>query len=287
MNVVQSTENLISRVKRTAPFGKFERFTAGFCMAIPFYLLVTDEAYANRDLWMLFVPILITLLPLTIPRLVSAIEDHKNYGMAITIGGGIVLFLLYLLFTDVFGLQSRESISAYVTMENSYIFGMLLAIAAMLFIASGVVYWNKKESFREGAWRSILNVALGVLLLGVIIFPVDKMYEAHMFFALTFFLGCGVASIRREAKPPKRIQHRIFDFIPVAVMGFAMVVAFCHDLDLIGESWFSYINLFGAESIALWITGIDFILVSLKREMDPGGNDPVTADSTLSADYLA
>ena len=267
MNFVQSSDNDIVRMDRSVPFGKFERFTAGFCMAIPFYLLVTDEVYTNRDLWMLAVPMLITLLPLSIPRLISGIDDHKNYGMAITLGGGVILYLLYLLFTEVFRLDSRESISAYVMMDNSYIFGMLLAIAAMLFIASGVVYWNRKEAFREGSWRSILNILLGVLLFGVIIFPVHKVYGVHMFFALAFFFGCGVASIRRETRPEKRVQHRFFDFVPVAVMSFAMAVALGHDLDVVSESWFSYINLFGAESIALWITGIDFILVSLKREM--------------------
>lgn len=267
MNLLQVSENVVMRVNRSVPFGKFERFTAGFCMAIPFYLLVTDEVYSNLDLWMLAVPLLITLMPLSIPRIVSGIEDHKNYGMAITLGGGVLLYLLYLLFTEVFRLESRESISAYVMMDNPHIFGMLLAIAAMLFIANGVVYWNRKESFPEGSWRSILNIVLGVLLFGVIIFPVNQVYKLHMSIALAFFFGCGVASVRREVRPEKRVQHRFFDFVPVAVMGFTMAVALGHDFDLISESWFSYISLFGAESIALWITGIDFILVSLKREL--------------------
>jgi hypothetical protein len=57
----------------------------------------------------------------------------------------------------------------------------------------------------------------------------------------------------------------------VLVMGFAMFshfavahewfnCAFCHRP-------FNLFNLFGAESIALWIVGLDFILVSLKRQL--------------------
>ena len=37
----------------------------------------------------------------------------------------------------------RESISNYVYMPQSYIYGLLLAVAAMLFIVNGVIYLKK------------------------------------------------------------------------------------------------------------------------------------------------
>jgi hypothetical protein len=263
------TENVVAKVSNKAPFGKFERITAGFCMAIPFYLIVADQGNAA---WMLVFPILITLLPLIIPTLVRSVKDSKNHGLVITLTGGALLFGLYILFTNGLGLQAKPSISAYVNMEDAYIFGMLLAIASMLFMASGAVFYEKKEraDFLEGGWRSLINVLQGLLLLGVIIFPCDEKYTTHMVFAITFFLGCGLATLARPAKDGKKLQHKLVDFLPVSMMLLAMVIHFGRELfGWFGSYPFTLVNLFGAESIALWVTGLDFILVSLKREIDP------------------
>jgi hypothetical protein len=183
--------------------------------------------------------------------------------------GTALLLLLYFFFiegrTDL-----KDSISAYVRMANPHIFGMLLSIAAMLFMVSGVVYWEKKkQSFQEGGWRSFVNVLQGILLLGVVIIPFDTMKTEHLIVALLFFLSCGFSTLARETKPEKRTQHRIVDFVPVIIMGGAMLIHFAQEWRLLSGAPWNRINLLGAESIALWVTGIDFILVSLKREIDP------------------
>ena len=40
----------------------------------------------------------------------------------------------------------RSSISAYVYMTHSYVFGLLLTMAAMLFVFNGTVYFNNEDS---------------------------------------------------------------------------------------------------------------------------------------------
>jgi hypothetical protein len=228
------------------------------------------------------------LIIVVLPQLISVKnstdgKSRKNDGLVITIVGAAMLFILYYLFTQIFKIESKTSISAYVTMNGAHVFGMLLSIAAMLFMASGVVYWNKKPVFREGTWRSILNLILGFLLLCVVIFPCTTMKTVHGIVALFFFVGCAAGTLIRDAKEGNKLQHRLVDYVPVLVMGFAMFSHFA-----VAEKWFNcafcrwpfnLFNLFGAESIALWITGIDFILISLKRELgEPAKPKPRTVE---------
>jgi hypothetical protein len=86
----------------------------------------------------------------------------------------------------------RQSISNYVYMSHSYMFGMLLCIAAMLFIFNGAVYYkNTPESdkikiSKHGQWY---NVVLGVCLIGTICFPHNEYPIEHNTFAIIFFAG--------------------------------------------------------------------------------------------------
>jgi hypothetical protein len=276
MNLTTVASSIVSRFEAFAPFGKFERITAGVCMAIPFFLMIVDPSGGTRNLWLLTIPFIIVVIPQLISVKTNDGKNRKNDGLIITLVGAVVLFILYYVFTQVFEIQSKDSISAYVTMNGAHVFGMLLSIAAMLFMASGVVYWNKKPVFREGTWRSILNLILGFLLLGVVVFPCTTMPTLHGIVALFFFLGCAAGTLIRDAKEGKKLQHKIVDYTPVLVMGFAMFSHFAVAGEWFGCSFcrwpFNLFNLFGAESIALWITGLDFILVSLKRELaDDGG----------------
>lgn len=264
-----AAEKIGSAIDNQSIFARFERFTAGFCMAIPFYLIVIDDIYDTTNLWLLTLPLFITFIPLIIPSLVRSIED-KNIGLTITLAGTAFLLLLYFFFVE--GREGvKGSISAYVRMANPQIFGMLLSIAAMLFMVSGVVYWGKKKeiNFKEGGWRSFVNVVQGILLLGVVVIPCDTMEKPHLIVAIIFFLSCGVSTLARETKPEKRVQQRFVDFVPVIIMVVAMLIHFAQDWCWISGRPWNRINLFGAESIALWVIGIDFILVSLKREIDP------------------
>jgi hypothetical protein len=118
----------------------------------------------------------------------------------------------------------------------------------------------------------LVSFLQGILLLGVVTVPCDILETPHLVIALLFFVSCGLNTLARETKPEKQLQQRIVDFVPVIIMALAMLIHFAQ-----GWAWLNWhpgpplsnINLFGAECIALWITGLDFILVSLKKEMDP------------------
>ena len=271
-------ETVLSGVNKVAPFGKFERLTAGFCMAIPLFLLITGTAPDKRNFGLLVYPIMITfLMPFIIPLVARIFKDKQYHGVWLTTIGGLALFCFYWLFARFFELDSKPSISAYVTMEDSHIFGMVLAIAAMLFMANGVVYWDEIQ-ISEAKWRRWLTIVLGILLLGVIIFPYNTMATTHLVFAGLFFAGCAIGTAFRtkvkERKPNetkgeynrKKFLHWFFDLLPLAIMAGALLMYFGPELGWWRGSESNPVNLFGAESIALWITGLDFTLVSLKRQ---------------------
>ena len=83
----------------------------------------------------------------------------------------------------------RYSISKYAYMSNSYIYGMLLCMAAMLFIFNGAVYFKSEADLKldkNGKWY---NVVLGISLIGVILFPPLKYVLLHRIFGAIFFMG--------------------------------------------------------------------------------------------------
>ncbi|HMG94206.1 MAG TPA: hypothetical protein VK589_29305 [Chryseolinea sp.] len=277
-NKVSSVVNyIVTKAENFASFGKFERITAGFCMAIPFFLMITDLPNG----WLKYVYFLLPIAIVVVPQRIRLKKQDKdgsgdNYGRNIAVRGGFILFILYVLFTQVMKIQSRPSISAYVEMNDAHVFGMLLAIAAMLLMASGVVFWNKKISFREGTWRSWLNVILGLLLLGIVVFPCTTRPTIHGIVAIFFFVGCAAGTIRRDAKEGKEVPHRWVDYGSVGAMALFALIYFANAYEWFGCIicfWpLNLVNLFGVESIALWIVGLDFILVSLKRKLaDYGG----------------
>ncbi len=264
--LINAADQVVKSFSTASPFGKFERFTAGICMAIPFLLMTSTQAENQTKIPMLIISLGIVFLPLLIPAITFMTRDARNYGIVITTIGAVVLLGLYFLFTDFFEVEDLGSISAYVTTESAEVFGMLLSIAAMLFLTNAAVYW-KRENFEEGDWRAALNAVLGILLLLVVLFPCDTWTTTQNVVATLFFIGCALAAIIRPARKEKREIHWLADFTPVIVMAIAMIGNFYgHVLNFFP---FNQFNLFGAESIALWITGIDFILLSLKKEVDP------------------
>lgn len=265
-------ESLILLGNKVSAFGKFERFIAGVCLAIPFFLLIAElEGDQSKKVLYLF-PIgmilsmqAIILFPAFKPN--ASKESKRNRGVYINVVGGLLITVFYFWFTNTFGLSSKKSISAYVTMDDSYVFGMLLSGAAVLFMASGVTYWklDKENKLPDTWWRSLIYMIMGPLLLGVIIFPCDTQIRTHMFFAITFFGGCALSTLKRRAKKENEIKHRSVDYGTVLVMVIALAIAVPQHMEwwTPGEPW-KQINLFVAESIALWITGMDFVLVSLQ-----------------------
>ncbi|MEI9917433.1 MAG: hypothetical protein WDO14_01360 [Bacteroidota bacterium] len=263
--VVNSTEDLV-------PFGKAERITAGICMGIPFFLLVAGIDYASRSWWWFTVlAIFFLTLPFVITFLARSLKVKKeNHGLYITLMFGGILTGLYLLFRKVFTIESQDSISAYVTIHDSFIFGALLSIAAMLFITNGLVYWDEHRKNIEvaGRGRGYINVILGVALQGVVLFPCNRLPGPHYFFAVTFFVGCAIATIIRSKGSKQQTKHKIMDYSIASIMVAGFILFF-------GKAFFNWsgwlvnwVDLFGAESVGLWVIGIDFILVSLKRLPD-------------------
>lgn len=116
-------------------------------------------------------------------------DGRKTFKMLQGIIAGLLLFLpIFLRLAD--GSKTfRSSISNYVYMTHSYIFGMLLCMAAMLFIFNAAVYYRNEDHYclnKHGKWY---NIVLGVALLGVILFPHLQYAVWHYSFAGLFFIG--------------------------------------------------------------------------------------------------
>lgn len=139
----------------------------------------------------------------------------------------------------------RISISAYVYMCHSYIYGMLLTIAAMLFIFNGAVYFKNEISFnlnKAGKWY---NVLLGLSLFAVILLPYKAYPTLHYVFAGIFFLGNALV-IALFHRPKYR-------FISLILAGLTVLAIAIH---YINES----VSLLVSEWISLAVIGIHFIL---------------------------
>jgi Protein of unknown function (DUF998) len=145
----------------------------------------------------------------------------------------------------------RSSISDYVYMCRSYIFGMLLAVAAMLFITNGAVYFRnegmeKLNLRKQGKWY---NVALGLSLLGVILFPYKQYQYPHYFFAIIFFVGNALVIGLFHQKEYRKLSVTLA-FLTIG----SLLPVFL--------GWFS---LFWGEWLSLAVIGIHFYLESLGR----------------------
>lgn len=134
------------------------------------------------------------------------------------------------------GGNARDSISAYYNMKQNQVFYFALTVAAMLFIVNGVV----KD-------RHVYNIALGVLLAGVILFNHDDFKLMHFTSAGGFFLGNGAVIVIFSSK-----KELWFKVLLVIIIAAAMA------------AWlFGVISLFWAEWASLAIISLHYILESL------------------------
>jgi hypothetical protein len=141
----------------------------------------------------------------------------------------------------------RPSISNYVYMANSFVFGMLLCIAAMLFIFNGAVYYKNETSMHiswHGQWY---NIVLGVSLMGVICFPHKEYPIPHFTCAGLFFLGNAVVSICFH-KDKDKGKSILLGILTVA----ALPLAFMHVISVLVAEW-----------ISLSVIGIHFMLSTI------------------------
>ena len=176
----------------------------------------------------------------------------------------LIPFILWL--TDgSFPHSFRPSISQYALMKNNYVFGMLLSIAATLFIFNGAVYFNNKKYMHiseNGQWY---NVILGLSLIGVVCFPccnccLDpcKQHIAHyctcrimhFVFAGMFFIGNAFVTAFFH-KDKDKIISIILALLTIAALPFAI---------------FNVISLLAAEWISLIVVSIHFILSTFNMD---------------------
>lgn len=149
----------------------------------------------------------------------------------------------------------RPSISQYVYMPHSYVFGMLLSIAAMLFIFNGAVYFKNVNALNISIHGQWYNVVLGLSLIGVICFPCNEYPIPHYTFAIIFFVGNAlVTGIFYKD------QYKVFSIILAVLTVIALPFA------LLG-----YISILAGEWISLTVIAIHFILNTINM------NQPVNA----------
>jgi hypothetical protein len=175
------------------------------------------------------------------------LNSFKMFERIITIICIAIPLLLW--FSDSWPSPFRPSISDYVYMAHSYVFGMLLCAAAMLFIFNGAVYLrneseNKLNLNKQGKWY---NVVLGISLLFVIVLPYKQFSVAHYIFAGIFFIGNALVIGIFHKK-----QFRVLS-ITLATLTIGSLVPVYLD-------WFS---LFWGEWLSLAVIGIHFYLESL------------------------
>ncbi len=132
----------------------------------------------------------------------------------------------------------RPSISNYVYMCHSYVFGMLLSIAAMLFIFNGAVYYKNEPRMHiswHGQWY---NVVLGLSLMGVICFPHLEYPLPHYTFAILFFLGNAVVTCIFY-----KDKHKIISIAIGILTVAAMPLAFTNMISLLTAEWISLVAI--------------------------------------------
>ena len=151
----------------------------------------------------------------------------------------------------------RPSISQYVYMTDSYVFGMLLSVAAMLFIFNGAVYFKNNQYMHiteHGQWY---NVILGLSLIGVICFPCEEYPIIHYIFAIIFFLGNALVTGIFYKDKDKALSI-ILAILTVASLPFAFIGV----ISLLVAEWISLIVI----SVHFTLSTIDMDqLVTLKK----------------------
>lgn len=144
----------------------------------------------------------------------------------------------------------RPSISNYVYMPHSYVFGMLLCIAAMLFIFNGAVYYKSERHMHISYHGQWYNVVLGVSLMGVICFPHLQYPIPHYFCAILFFVGNAVVTMLFYKDKHKAISITL-GVLTLAAMPLVPL---------------KIISLLAAEWISLTVIGIHFVLTTIDMD---------------------
>ena len=251
-------------------FSKLERIVAAVCMGTPFLLILAD-AQDRIAVWSIVIGIL-TIMAIPLVVAVAAFRIHALHNrttgalafFAALLAVLIMFYIWYLTLPSSYSI--RDSISAYVAMDNAQIFGLLLTTASMLFLFNGAVYFNtlpKGSRKKHGKWY---NMVLGLSLLGVVLFPcTNPALEIYHYISATIFFGGSsfvIAVFNDEA-------HMWLSRVIAGTSFLSFLVYFLNTCWL-EFSWLCWLTLFWAETIALWVIGVHYILESL-GELSVGG----------------
>ena len=205
--------------------------------------------------------IMIAMLCIAIPVILKSFDKDEVYPLKVNfLSSGIIEDSAKSVIKDPFTKSTRDtiqlidkdrlgfrtSISDYAYSTNSYLFGMLLCIAAMLFIFNSAVYFKSQDILqvnKKGKWY---NVILGISLLGVICCPHRDWKNLHYLFAAFFFLGNAIVIAVFHNKADKKKS-----------MAMAILAAGSLLLPLFKIKGFT---LFWGEWVSLTVIGIHFIL---------------------------
>ena len=175
----------------------------------------------------------------------------------------LVMTPLLLRLADPIG-KFRDSISAYIRMDNSHYFGIYLTMAAMLFLINGFAFFKKGSINGEylydkhGRWY---NVILGFSLLGVAFVPYDLKGWCilHFIFAGIFFLGSAIAIVIFTSN-----RHRKWGWIMLLVILFALLLHFGPKYGIIFPKGKEILSLLFAEWIGMGVIAVNYILETNK-----------------------
>lgn len=176
-------------------------------------------------------------------RLKDPLQTFRIFEVAIALVCIVIPALLKIADSDTSGF--RSSISDYVSMGRSYVFGMLLSIAALLFIFNGAVYFRNEDQFslsKAGKWY---NIILGLSLLAVILLPYKQYGVPHFIFAGLFFIGNALVIA---------IFHKKQYAIPSIILAVLTIVTIT--LHFYNQT----VSIFTAEWLSLTVIGVHLIM---------------------------
>lgn len=158
----------------------------------------------------------------------------------------------------------RASLSDYAYSSNSYLFGMLYCMAAMLFIYNGVVYlktFNNRQRYKRlnlSKKGPYYNIIIGLCLIMVVLNPMHDCEILHYIFSVAFFLGniLVLAFIpNKDADNASKLKRRV----GAALAAGAIIV-----------SLFGYIPILWGEWISLAIISTHLFLVAGSADLKKG-----------------
>jgi hypothetical protein len=152
----------------------------------------------------------------------------------------------------------RKTLSNYENSSNSYLFGMMYAIAALLLIYNGVFHYQHYGDLLINNKAHYFYIINGLSLLGVIIFPEYSHSILHNIFSGIFFIG-NFASIAFFYHPGESRRSR---FLRKLITGLILAL-------LVYLYWAQNVSILYLEWISLLYIAVHLIWSAIKSKLNP------------------